>query len=272
MSVSVDGRLTVHPWLRHHLRSPGPDASSFSILGEDAFSLIVGRSVIRGLASFHGQAPPNVRWGHNDAGGDWTPDGALRRLAWFQFAVPDRPLPGRRLPVQPAVSIVAETLAQVGVVELGAVHVIAPLAAAPDGRADLIAIPRWFSLADPASADEVLVTVNVPAEPAVGYEELIPVARTRTVDSVAISAASPGDAHAVQLVEPPYGQAWLLSPDGSAPPRHSLAFRCSIPTWTMDTACWLVEVFLEALRELGVTEPAAITVARLHERGSADGG
>jgi len=263
MSVSVDGRLAVHPWLKDKLRFPSPDVSSFSILGEDVFSLIVGRSVLRGLASFHGAEPPNVRWGHNDAGGDWTPDGALRRLAWFQFAVPDRPLAGRRLPVQPAVSVVAEVLAQVGAVELSAVRVIAPLAAAPDGRADLVAMPRWFGLADPGSASDVVVAVDAPAESAIGTDDLIRAARSGTDDSVAISAAPPGDADAVQISEPPYGQAWLLSPDGSMATRQVLAFRCAIPTWTMDAASWLVEVFLEALREFAVTAPVAITVARL---------
>jgi hypothetical protein len=258
MSVSVDGRLTIHPWLRDQLRFPSPDVSLFSILGEDAFSLIVGRSQIRGLASFHGIAPPSVRWGHNDAGGDWTPDGALRRLAWFQFAVPDQPVAGRRLPVQPAVSIVEETLARIGAVELSALHVIAPIAVAPDGRPDLVAMPRWFQFADPTTATEVSVAVSVDAsaDPAGRTADLIQVARSRALDSVAISASTHGEPGIAQF-EPPYGQAWLLSQDA----HDCLTFRCSIPAWTMDAASWLVEVFIEALREVGETEPVAITVA-----------
>ena len=79
------------------------------------------------------------------------------------------------------------------------------------------------------------------------------------MDSVAISAAPDGQVDAVPFLEPPYGEAWLLSPGA----RDRLTFRCSIPTWTMDAASWLVEVFIEALRELGQTEPVAITVAAL---------
>lgn len=81
MSLAVDGKLTVHPWLRAALSQPGLDHAQHSILGEDVISLIVAHAKASGLTSFSGDEPPSVRWGHNDAGGDWTQDATVRRLA-----------------------------------------------------------------------------------------------------------------------------------------------------------------------------------------------
>jgi hypothetical protein len=55
----------------------------------------------------------------------------------------------------------------------------------------------------------------------------------------------------------PHGQAWLLALGA----RDQLAFRCVVPIWSTDAASWLIEVFIEALRETGETGAVAISVA-----------
>lgn len=246
MSAAVDGRLTVHPWL---LADLGESDTGSSILDQDVFSLIVARSKARGLASFSGAEPPSVRWGHNDAGGDWIQDGTVRRLAWFQCAVPEQPTPGRRLPIQPVLSVLDEVLALVGVVEPTALHLIVPLAGAPDGRPDLAALARWFDLADPETACQLTLILAAPVIGSTSLRSVPELIRTRSMDRISIEQTEP-------LVVEPYGTPWLLDPVE----HRQLAWRATLPTWSIEAAGWLIELLLEALRELAVTAPVAISV------------
>ncbi|MGI8665607.1 MAG: hypothetical protein ACR2N4_06205 [Jatrophihabitans sp.] len=253
MSVAVDGRLTVHPWLRTEIRQLGGDGAQLSVADQDVFSLIVARSKARGLASFSGDEPPSVRWGHNDAGGDWTQDGMVRRLAWFQCAVPGQPLVGRRLPIQPAFSVLDDLLSLTGAIDLRAVHAVVPVAAAPDGRFDLAAMARWFDFAHPETTRLVSVALSAPGSDPATFTPLLELVRTRSVDRI-----DPENAEIAALppFEPPYGMPWLLGPGE----RVQLAMRCALPTWSIDAASWLVEILIEALRELQATGPVAISV------------
>jgi hypothetical protein len=247
MSAAVDGKLTIHPWLHEELSE-----HSNGILGEDVFSLVVARSKARGLASFSGQEPPSARWGHNDAGGDWTQDETVRRLAWFQCAVPERPLAGRRIPIQPVFSVLDEVLSLVGIVDLKAVHVIAPLAAAPDGRFDVAALARCFDFAAPTTARSVSVLLSVPKKSLPSLQPLLGRVRAQSSDRI---GADEAEAAALSSVLPPYGMPWLLGDSD----RVELAARCTLPTWSIDAASWLIETFLEALRELRLTDPIAVS-------------
>jgi hypothetical protein len=56
-------------------------------------------------------------------------------------------------------------------------------------------------------------------------------------------------------IEPPYGTSWLLGLGQHV----QFALRCMLPTWSIDAASWLVEVLVEALRELAITAPVAIS-------------
>lgn len=250
MSAAVDGRLTIHPWLQGKLNQR--DGCALDILGEDVFSLVVARSKSRGLADFSGQEPPSVRWGHNDAGGDWTQDMTVRRLAWLQCAVPELPLTGRRIPVQPVFSVLDEVLSLVGVVELRALQAIVPLAAAPDGRFDIAALGRCFDFADPIAARPVSVLLSVPDNDPANRQGLWERLRARSGDRITADSA---DVDALAPIESPYGTSWLLG-DGD---RIRLAARCRLPTWSIDAASWLIETVVETLRESGSTEVVAIS-------------
>lgn len=57
-------------------------------LEEDVFGLVVSRSEILGFAEFGGDRHAIEHWGHCDAGGTWTQDGAEHLLAWLQVDVP----------------------------------------------------------------------------------------------------------------------------------------------------------------------------------------
>jgi hypothetical protein len=252
MSVAVDGRLTVHPWLRAEISQAGR-GDALSVLGEGVFSLVVALSKARGLASFSGDEPPSVRWCHNDAGGDWTQDGTVRRLAWFQCAVPEQPLEGRRLPIQPAFSVLEDLLSLTGAVDLRAVHAVVPIAAAPDGRVDLAAIAHLFDFADPRTKRAVSVALTASGSRPSNLQSLWGLVQTRSLDGIVAENIELGT---LPAIEPPYGMPWLLGPGEQV----QLAMRCALPTWSMDAASWLVEILIEGLRELDVGGSVAISV------------
>lgn len=252
MSLAVDGQLAIHPWLRSALSQPASDQAQHSILGEDVFSLIVAHSKASGLASFSGDEPPSVRWGHNDAGGDWTQDATVRRLARFQCAVPEVPLTGRRLPVQPALTVLDKVLTLAGVLDLTAVHAVVPLAAAPDGRFDLVAMAKLSDFPNPETARAVWLTLSVPASDGARFDALPALVRARSMGRIGPEQV---DEFRSPAIKPPHGTSWLLNPGERTP----LTLRCTMPTWSIDAASWLVELLIETFRELGELDPVAVS-------------
>jgi len=251
MSAAIEGRLLLHPWLTARLNERGDGV--WDILGEDVFSLVIACSKSRGLASFSGHEPPSVRWGPNGAGGDWTQGKEPRRLAWLQCAVPEQPLSGRRLPIQPVFSVLHDVLSLVGVIELEAIQAIAPLAAAPDGRFDIAALSRCFDFVDPSGAREILLRLMLPDSTRAAPRALWELVRTLSGGRIAAEDANADSPHPVA---PPYGTQWLLG-DGTY---AQTAARCTLPAWSVDAASWLIETVIEALRVVGCMDPVAISV------------
>ncbi|WP_344279377.1 hypothetical protein [Streptomyces hebeiensis] len=48
--------------------------------------------------------------------------------------------------------------------------------------------------------------------------------------------------------------------------RRRMAFRCRVREWSPDVAAWVTEVFVDALRASGGTEPVLVTVSRPSRR------
>ncbi|MFD7090240.1 hypothetical protein ACFV94_20940 [Streptomyces sp. NPDC059896] len=255
MILGVHGVLDLKPWIR--------GAYQDHSFGEDMYSLVVKRTVAYGLSSFHAGGPEGERWGHNDAGGDWTQDGEIRQLAWLQVAVSEE-LPGQRLPVQPAATVLRDVLTRLGRFRLTGLHTLAPLHLAPDGRADLADAAAWFALTDPALAPgaSVDLTVSVwaagtaalPARAA----DLLAAARQRTYDAMTIRPAPPEDAMITARKGLALPLAGEVQTEGMRP---GPAFRCRVREWSLDVASWTTEIFVDALRSTGTTAPALITVS-----------
>ncbi|WP_229798898.1 hypothetical protein [Planomonospora parontospora] len=61
------------------------------------------------------------------------------------------------------------------------------------------------------------------------------------------------------------------APAGLAPPlaggiyfeglRCGRAFRCGVREWSLNAAAWVTDVFVDALRATGMTEPVLITIS-----------
>jgi hypothetical protein len=136
------------------------------------------------------------------------------------------------------------------VVDLAAVHTIVPLAAAPDGRFDLAAMARWFDFANPETAGTGTAVVCTSDADPTSLQRLPELIQTRSIGRIGVHQA------AVPAIQAPYGMSWLLGPGE----RIQLAWQCSLPAWSTEAAGWLIEVLVEALHELAITTPVAISV------------
>jgi hypothetical protein len=248
--VGLHGVFDRHPWIDR--------ASAEYDLDEDVFSLVVQRAAAYGWSSTRlgrDWGLDGQRWGHNDAGGDWTQDGLVRQVGWLQVAAAET-LRGQRIPVLPAVTVLGDALRRVGDLRLTGLHVLAPLHLAPDGRFDLVGAADWFGLADPDGAALVTVTVSARESAVLGERavEIGGLARQRTYGRMTIEPSP--------AAEPDAGLALPLAGETQAEGmRKAMAFHCGLREWSLDVAAWTTEVFLDALRAAGTTEPALVTVS-----------
>ncbi|MFB6980973.1 hypothetical protein [Streptomyces scopuliridis] len=264
MILGVHGVLDLAPSIRR-----AHEDHSFE---EDTYSLVVKRTVAYGLSSFHAGGPEGERWGHNDAGGDWTQDGRIRQLAWLQVAVTEQ-LRGQRLPVQPAATVLRDVLTRLGSFRLTGLHTLAPLHLAPDGRADLVDAAAWFALADPDPGASVDLTVSVwatePAALPAHASDILTAAQERTYDAMTIRPAPPDSPPTTALDGLALPLAGEVQTEGMRP---GPAFRCRVREWSLDVATWTTEIFVDALRSMGTTVAALITVSareRTQQKGPA---
>ncbi|MCL8014511.1 hypothetical protein [Streptomyces sp. AS02] len=216
--MRVHGRLTLHPWIAAAHRE--------GRLEEDLFSLAVARTTAYGWADF-GHGLGGARWGHNDAGGDWTQDGRAREIAWIQVDCAEAPA-GQRVPLTPLGRVVAESLSRVGTFDVDAVEVSVPVYEAVDAGRDLAYAATWAGLADPAGRAECAVSVDAIADPA---------------QAAAVVAACRERA----------GEAARFDHDGTR-------LLCGLREWSLDTAIWVLEIVTDALRVSGLATQAQVRI------------
>ncbi|MFI6550429.1 hypothetical protein ACIBO9_45040 [Streptomyces prunicolor] len=234
MTAEVYGVLREHAWIGQ----VGADHD----LDADLFGLAVKRAAAYGWSSTRFSAGAELggqRWGHADAGGDWSQDGRVRQLAWLTV-YPATDLREQHLPVLPLTRVMVESLVRVGELDFTGLTVRVPLRLAPDTRFDLVGDADWFALAAPDA---------------------------RTEASVSVLGA--GDIKAEQLrelvVQRGHGQLraeHVEHVEHRAGARDRTAFVCALPEWTPDAAAWLAEVFIDALRAVGVRDTAEIAIVQ----------
>ncbi|MFI2431843.1 hypothetical protein [Streptomyces sp. NPDC018693] len=198
--LKVFGRLEMHPWIAADHRA--------GRLEEDLFSLVVGRTMAYGWADF-GSGLGGTRWGHNDAGGDWTQDGAVREIAWLQVDCAGAPA-GQRLPLTPLGLVLGECLDRLGSHQVEALEASLPVSESVAALGDLAYAATWAGLADPAGRVECRVTVDggVPLD----------ACRARAWGAVEFHQDGPD-------------------------------LRCVLREWSLSSAIWLLEIITDALRE-----------------------
>ncbi|MFD9422463.1 MULTISPECIES: hypothetical protein [unclassified Streptomyces] len=249
--LGMHGIFEQHPWL-------GRVSAEYD-LDEDVFSLAVKRAAAYGWSSTRfsgGSELGGQRWGHNDAGGDWTQDGNVRQLAWLQVSVAED-LREQRLPVLPMATVLSDSLRRTGVFRLTGLHVLVPVRLAPDSRFDLAAAADWLGLADPDGRAEMVVTVSARESGGLSgrVSEIRDLARERTFGRMTVEATPAG----------PVGQEGLALPLAgelqTGAMRQTMAYRCRTREWSLEAAVWTTEIFIDALRAAGAGHPALITVS-----------
>ncbi|MGY0062210.1 hypothetical protein ACWY4P_37695 [Streptomyces sp. LZ34] len=245
--VGLHGVFHKHPWI-DRLRAEQD-------LDEDVFSLAVKQSEAYGWTTTGVGDLEGARWGHNDAGEDWTEDGRIRQIAWLQIAAEN--VRGQRLPVLPAATVLGDALRRMGTFRLTGLHTLAPLHLAPDSLVHLAQAADWFALDDPDAAVEFTVTVSAreAAASAVRRHDVRALALERAFGRLTVEAVPPGPDTQEGLAPPVAGE---VQTEGM---RQVLALRCGARSWSLDTAVWATEIVIDALRAAGATQPVLIAVS-----------
>lgn len=249
MTAEIHGVLRLHPWI-------GRVSADYD-LDEDLFSLAVKRAAAYGWSSTllgAGQELSGQRWGHADAGGDWSQDGRVRQLAWLTV-YPTAGLRAQHLPVRPMTQVLTDALHRMGVLHFTGLRVQAPVRLAPDAGFDLRADVDWFSLASPDAKANVTVTISTESS----------VTGTLVCDLVA--QRGHGLLHIEQTHRHASGAEGITPPASplgvdDMPREPDMVFTVRAPEWTPDAAAWIAEVAVDSLRAAGVRAPARITVHR----------
>ncbi|WP_229070289.1 hypothetical protein [Actinoplanes sp. DH11] len=236
MMLGLHGTLRFAPWL-HGIE-----------LEDDAFSLVEKRSGAYGLLSAPGQ-----RWHHHEAGGDWTPDGEVRERCWLQVGVPgDRGK--QRLPVLPGVRVLTDVVTRLGAFGFTGLHAVLPMHLTEDIGIDLADAADWFALANRSAVADLVVSVSadmsldLPGRAAA----LAAAAEERGNGLLKVRPTGPGQARP--------GLAAECTGEGFLPAdwNREQEFWCQASEWSPDLAAWVIEVFLDALRETAPTEGMAL--------------
>ncbi|MET9801172.1 hypothetical protein [Streptomyces sp. NPDC006368] len=262
----MHGILERHPWFDRVVEQDAEGS-----VEEDVLGLAIDRAGSYGWRTLStwlnegGQVTAHhepTAWAHEEAGGDWTQDGRVRRLAWLQAGVlTDPPRPG--LPVRPVVLVLSETLARVGTVTFTGLHALLPLQAAErDTAFHQTELAPWFGLADPDARYDVVVTLSCrPGEGGVDEGDAGAVraaVREMAQGALDVSAADAvADADGgVPGLDLDLGR--VMHTEGM---REVLRFGCRTREWSPDVAVWLVEMVADAVRGVGRAAPVVVTVS-----------
>jgi hypothetical protein len=244
MYSSVSGLLTLLPLLGERLAA--------GTLEVDAFSLIASSASVLGFTSFAGdQAAEPVQWGHCDAGGDWTQDGAEHQLAWLQA---DLPLgPGRTLPLQAAFAVIERALRRVGAVEVRAFDAVLPLATHRPDAGRLAEQRDWLALGPAEAAAERDLIVRLDAERSVSDDLAPHVARalSELAGNELTAIASVTSTTSLPTVPP-------LGPHDMAADAPALV--CRARSWGFDVGPWVIGLVAAAAAEYGVARDLRVVV------------
>jgi hypothetical protein len=256
--VALHGVLDRYPWAAH---------VTCDAHGSELFDLAMRRAEAYGWYStggwtyaYQGWGEARIvqdpgRWADALAGGDWTQDGTVRELAWMSAEIPVD-VREARLPLLHVARIVSDAVHRIGRVRFTGLHAVLPLGElAGDASEDLLAMRRWFALADPSVSVPVSVTVG--AGPALRGKEAVVCGaigeRLGAVAGVEVAAGSL-DLSGLAAVGGEHGY-------DKGRERDVLGFRCRVPEWSVDAAVWLAEVVGDALRAGGCAEQVVVTVS-----------
>ncbi|WP_338683393.1 hypothetical protein QD712_21985 [Streptomyces acidiscabies] len=230
MTVEIHGVFRRHAWI--------DQVSADHDLDEDLFSLVIKRAAAYGWSSafFGGLSDlAGARWGHADAGNDWSQDGRNRRLAWLTV-YPTAGMARQHVPILPMTRVMSDSLHRVGDVTFNALSSHVPLGLAPNTALDLRMDADWYALSSPEARTGITVTIAAGSE--FGPVEVLAHAARRSIGQLRVDQR------------------------GLPARAAEMTFTASAPEWTPDAAAWVTELVVNSLREFGVGGSVAISVSR----------
>lgn len=247
MVVGVHGTLDLRPEICR--------AWETGELDEDLYSLTAQRAEAYGLTStvLGAARPRGARWAHNEAGGDWTQDGAVREIGYLQVDIADA-TPDQPPPVRPAFTVLTDALRHVGSLTVAGVHVLAPPRPGVAGNEDLTWSDDEPGGTSTETGTEVTVTLAARYGGLAGRAQRISEAVTDLSSGRLHLTPAPPESPDHALPYPLTGTIHLV--EAATGP----GFRCRTPTWSLDMAVHIAETFLTALVPYG-TGPALVSVA-----------
>ncbi|MFC9757088.1 hypothetical protein [Streptomyces sp. NPDC056921] len=226
---------------------------------EDVFILAAARAEAYGWSSTHlGRGPlDSCRWGHNDAGEDWTEDDRVRQPAWLQVAMEEQ-LRGQRLPLLLLATVLGDVLHHVGTYTLTVLHMVVPLQLPADGGlVHLSQAADRVTASGPGPAADCVITIAARTSADLtnrAQEVNVPIPE-RFYGRLVIHPGNPS-ALAAGPARSLVGEAQTEGTQNAA------SIHCSSPAWSLDTAIWAAEVTAAAVRDAGAAEPVLLTVSR----------
>lgn len=211
--------------------------------------LLISRADAYGWPSVHSSdgVPPGRRWWHLEAGGDWRNPGRRTEMIWVQVDVAPRS-PACRLPFVPLTALLSDALSAIGTHRLTGLHALVPMEAAADARAALASMAGWRELTA-FRQPERAVRVRLEGLPdSVRADVLAATAEDLAQGHLSCrSGAGAGtDSLVAGVATRPAGHERLREVAGGG---HCLSFDCTVRGWGGETAAWLAELFVEALRQ-----------------------
>ncbi|MDK1473070.1 hypothetical protein QNO07_06485 [Streptomyces sp. 549] len=221
--------------------------------------LIVSRADAYGWPSVHSSAgvPPGRRWWHLDAGGDWQHPGRQTEMAWCQVDVAPQ-LPGQRLPFLPLAILLSDALNAVGTYRLTGFHALVPLEAAADARPALASMAEWQELTAFRQPERTLHVRLEGAPDSLQADVLAATAQELAQGHLTCRPGPQADGLPTGVAAQPVGHERLRDVRAG---ELGLGFDCAVRGWGPDTAAWIAELFVEALRQQSRRTPGSVLVA-----------
>lgn len=244
--VGVYGSIRLHPWIKPEL------------LSEDVYSMFMARSTSMMWSSAGLNPPPaGLLWGMNDAGQEWSSHDPSSRIAWVQVGLSNESPNARRLPVQPIVACVKDSLSRFGEVALTGIQLLLPVQLAGSAHSPLVSGLNWFNDCDPDARVSIRITLDAGRDDDVRRKaaEIFTTLQQLNTGPFIFHSYSLDESLAVQLEPNVVGDMWL----GQG--RHPVTVEATVPDWNFDSASWIVELCAEVCRQADVATTVLVSVS-----------
>jgi hypothetical protein len=164
----------------------------------------------------------------------------------------------RPIPVEPLLVCTGDALNRIGTLSLTAVQLLLPVQASGSAESQLMSTVKWFGTSDPAARATVRITLDIGEGEGLRplARELLALVHARHTGPFVIESLSSDDTVAVDPQPPVVDDRWR----GQV--RSPVTFEATVPEWSLDAVGWLVALFADVCRHVGVETSVLVGVAR----------